>query len=103
MTLQLKSDGRFAPGRNDPCPCESGLKYKHCHGDQLKIAVCNRVANEKMCQLIMDEKRRKGLLPMRYTCSVCGKGFEGLNHSNIVDKDVTPCCSSVDFKENSNG
>jgi len=21
-----------ASGRNDPCPCGSGLKYKHCHG-----------------------------------------------------------------------
>lgn len=20
------------PGRNDPCPCGSGLKFKHCHG-----------------------------------------------------------------------
>jgi SEC-C motif-containing protein len=20
------------PGRNDPCPCGSGLKYKRCHG-----------------------------------------------------------------------
>ncbi len=20
------------PGRNDPCPCESGKKFKHCHG-----------------------------------------------------------------------
>ncbi|MFO1204312.1 MAG: SEC-C metal-binding domain-containing protein [Burkholderiales bacterium] len=20
------------PGRNDPCPCGSGRKYKHCHG-----------------------------------------------------------------------
>ncbi|WP_192932389.1 SEC-C metal-binding domain-containing protein, partial [Odoribacter splanchnicus] len=19
-------------GRNDPCPCGSGLKYKNCHG-----------------------------------------------------------------------
>jgi uncharacterized protein YecA (UPF0149 family) len=19
-------------GRNEPCPCESGLKYKYCHG-----------------------------------------------------------------------
>jgi len=19
-------------GRNDPCPCGSGRKYKHCHG-----------------------------------------------------------------------
>jgi len=22
----------FSPGRNDPCPCGSGLKYKKCHG-----------------------------------------------------------------------
>jgi preprotein translocase subunit SecA len=20
------------PSRNDPCPCGSGLRYKHCHG-----------------------------------------------------------------------
>ena len=20
------------PGRNDPCPCGSGRKFKHCHG-----------------------------------------------------------------------
>lgn len=23
---------RVKPGRNDPCPCHSGKKYKHCHG-----------------------------------------------------------------------
>ena len=23
-----------APGRNDPCPCNSGKKYKHCHGKE---------------------------------------------------------------------
>ena len=22
-------------GRNDPCPCGSGLKYKNCHGKNL--------------------------------------------------------------------
>jgi SEC-C motif-containing protein len=37
-------DGEVAPktvvrtgpkiGRNDPCPCGSGKKYKHCHGRQ---------------------------------------------------------------------
>ena len=21
-------------GRNDPCPCGSGLKFKRCHGDR---------------------------------------------------------------------
>jgi hypothetical protein len=23
------------PGRNEPCPCGSGLKYKHCHLNRL--------------------------------------------------------------------
>jgi uncharacterized protein YecA (UPF0149 family) len=23
-------------GRNDPCTCGSGRKWKHCHGDQLR-------------------------------------------------------------------
>ncbi|MEL6700275.1 MAG: SEC-C metal-binding domain-containing protein, partial [Pseudomonadota bacterium] len=23
---------RGNPGRNDPCPCGSGKKFKHCHG-----------------------------------------------------------------------
>ena len=23
------------PGRNDPCPCGSGLKFKNCHGRNL--------------------------------------------------------------------
>jgi preprotein translocase subunit SecA len=24
--------GKHKVGRNDPCPCGSGKKYKHCHG-----------------------------------------------------------------------
>ena len=24
--------GNRKVGRNDPCPCGSGKKYKHCHG-----------------------------------------------------------------------
>lgn len=27
----MTSDGRRV-GRNDPCPCNSGKKWKHCHG-----------------------------------------------------------------------
>ena len=26
------SSGSKKVGRNDPCPCGSGKKYKHCHG-----------------------------------------------------------------------
>ena len=24
-------------GRNEPCPCGSGKKYKHCHGSRAKV------------------------------------------------------------------
>jgi hypothetical protein len=27
---------RHKPGRNDPCPCGSGRKYKHCHGQAVQ-------------------------------------------------------------------
>lgn len=57
---QLKS--KTTPGRNEPCPCESGLKYKYCHGDPLKRAVCERVMAETMVRLIIQEKLRKGLI-----------------------------------------
>ena len=29
---KLAPSKRHELGRNDPCPCESGKKYKHCHG-----------------------------------------------------------------------
>ncbi|MET4728976.1 preprotein translocase subunit SecA [Lysobacter enzymogenes] len=30
--VQLSEDAFANVGRNDPCPCGSGKKYKHCHG-----------------------------------------------------------------------
>jgi uncharacterized protein YecA (UPF0149 family) len=30
--LRLAPEEMKGIGRDDPCPCESGLKYKHCHG-----------------------------------------------------------------------
>jgi len=27
---QVKREGQEKPGRNDPCPCGSGKKYKKC-------------------------------------------------------------------------
>jgi uncharacterized protein len=33
MIVAAEEAARFKDvGRNDPCPCESGLKYKKCHG-----------------------------------------------------------------------
>ena len=39
MNILARQEGRSNPkkekiGRNDPCPCGSGLKYKKCHGRQ---------------------------------------------------------------------
>lgn len=28
----VRWDASTNPGRNDPCPCGSGIKYKRCHG-----------------------------------------------------------------------
>lgn len=30
--IHLSSEEAKGVGRNDPCPCESGLKFKYCHG-----------------------------------------------------------------------
>ena len=46
-------------GRNEPCPCKSGLRYKHCHGDVAKQILCKQAANEKMVELIGIEVRKK--------------------------------------------
>ena len=70
MALQLKKNNR--PGRNDECPCGSRLKFKICHGDQQKTAVCNRVANEKMAQLIKVEQIKKIIEMQKQECGVCG-------------------------------
>lgn len=59
-------------GRNELCHCESGLKYKYCHGDASKQEICNRVANEKMVQLIVQEKRKRGI-PIDVVCPDCNK------------------------------
>jgi uncharacterized protein len=34
-------------GRNDPCPCGSGRKFKHCHGRRSRAATRSRDAARK--------------------------------------------------------
>ena len=51
-------------GRNEPCPCESGLKYKYCHGDKMKELSCKDVMNKHMADLIIAEKVRRGMIEM---------------------------------------
>jgi len=50
------------PKRNDLCPCNSGLKFKHCHGDSGKMAACDRIAFEHMSKLVAREQHKRGIL-----------------------------------------
>ena len=50
------------PGRNELCPCKSELKFKHCHGDPAKRAVCEVAMRETMVRLIMQEKFKRGMI-----------------------------------------
>ncbi|MBE3140133.1 MAG: SEC-C domain-containing protein [Thermoplasmata archaeon] len=96
MALQLK--GNSQPGRNDPCPCESGLKFKYCHGDEMKQAVCNRVANEKMVQLIFQEKFKRGMI--KFMCQGCGKYFDEVKKSLISPgTSICPFCDGTQLTE----
>lgn len=59
MTINFKGD---KPGRNTPCKCGSGLKFKHCHGDTGKIAVCERIVAEAMLKLVKREQHKRNLI-----------------------------------------
>lgn len=92
--------GGMNANRNDPCLCKSGLKFKWCHGDAMKIAVCNRIVNEKMVQLITTEKKQRGLIPYNYTCNGCGHGFDNPAKGQVSDLPLCPKCDSTDLLEN---
>lgn len=49
-------------GRNELCPCNSGLKFKLCHGDVRKQAVCESVMIETMVRLIAQEQFKHDLI-----------------------------------------
>lgn len=48
-------------GRNDPCPCGSGKKYKKCHGKQQDVSVNDLINDElfKVRQLFFSENPNK--------------------------------------------
>lgn len=53
-------------GRNDPCPCGSGKKYKHCHmqidreaAQQAEIEAAQRAEEERLAELRERAKARK--------------------------------------------
>lgn len=59
MPIEITADKER---RNELCSCESGLKYKHCHGDPRKLEIIKHVANEAMIIMIAYEKRERDKL-----------------------------------------
>ena len=97
MGIQIK--GNKSPPRNSPCPCGSGLKFKYCHGDPLKQAVCNRVANEKMVELIRQEQKKRGVIPFNYKCNNCSYEFDEPEISTIqLGREMCPKCNSINIE-----
>lgn len=90
-----------ATHRNEQCPCTSGLKFKFCHGDSMKLAICNQAAKEKMVELITEERKKRGVVKYAYTCENCKKGTDTPDKS-IIDERVLKCpfCEHTELTEN---
>ncbi len=52
----------MASDRNQPCPCESGLKAKKCHGDPVIVEACKKAANLMFLHLITPKRLKAGLI-----------------------------------------
>jgi len=88
--------------RNQLCPCGSQLKQKNCHGDPVKLQLCNKVARLYMMRLIQEERKKRGIDPYMYTCNGCGKGTDQPETSDIATATPTlkcPACGSTDLKK----
>jgi len=99
--MAIKSNG--LPGRNEPCPCQSGLKTKNCHGSEIKRQICNQVARQKMMELIEEERKKRGLQECKYTCNICKAKFDVAEQSELA-RDVMKCpaCGDTRITDNEN-
>ena len=103
--MGIRITGSREPGRNEPCPCGSGLKYKKCHGDVVKQEKCNKVANEMMVKLIVQEQRKKIITLQQKDCDVCGRkgvidGVKCLKCQFITDEERVAEIYNRKAKEN---
>lgn len=44
----------MSPNRNDPCPCGSGKKYKHCHGKAASIPTSSEEVAWRRLRAVLD-------------------------------------------------
>ena len=76
------------PGRNELCPCNSGLKFKFCHGDPGKAAACDRVAFEHMSILIAREQHKRKILSDEQFKAFMAKYKPDAVPESVTNKDV---------------
>ena len=76
------------PGRNELCPCNSGLKFKFCHGDSGKAAACDRVAFEHMSILIAREQHKRKILSDEQFKMFMAKYKPDAVPESVTNKDV---------------
>jgi hypothetical protein len=84
-----------APGRNDLCPCKSGLKFKFCHGDPGKAAVCDRVAFEHMSLLIIKEQHKHKIISDEQYKAFMEKYKSDFIPKPVTDRDVNELIAST--------
>jgi len=85
---KLRQANKDRKMRNQPCPCNSGLKYKACHGDESKRQRCSAIANLAMGVLITHQRGRSGLMKEDDVDTVVGQIQEHIY--NLLDPDYTP-------------
>jgi len=101
--MGVQISGGKQQGRNERCACDSGLKFKYCHGDPVKQMLCTRVANEHMVSLIRQEQKKRGLIPYDWKCRHCKSGFDKPNQGVVTPHlPMCPKCGATDIEENKN-
>src|SRR5579872_3756902 len=86
----------MSPGRNDPCPCGSGRKYKHCHGmrsaeraasadDRAELTVLitmlhagSLTAVEQRCRTLLESRPADGMLWKVLSVALLRQGRDAL-------------------------
>lgn len=83
------------PKRNEPCPCDSGLKAKYCHLDPGKQAACDRVAFEHMSLLIIREQHKRGIISDDYYNAFLKRYNPKIAKEPVTEKDVNDLIAST--------
>jgi len=86
------------PGRNELCPCNSGLKFKWCHGDSGKAAACDRIAFEHMSILIAREQHKRKILSDEQFKAFMAKYNPDAEPEPVTSKDINQILDSAGLK-----